>query len=108
MSTWTLVCTCTRVIRDGLVIGTPSGKERKVKWIQCSPCFLGVGQGADAFRPVLLGFELFQVGQDVCLDSADGSLVEPAHDRDPIGPHQELLKIPADVMDFHGLPEELV
>lgn len=53
----------------------------------------------------LYAFELVQVHQDVRLDSADRNLVEPAHDRDAIGSHQELLKVPADVMDFDWLPE---
>lgn len=34
--------------------------------------------------------------------------MEPAHDRDSIRTHQELLKIPADVMDPHGIPEEIL
>ena len=53
----------------------------------------------------LYGFEMAQVRHDVRLDSADRSLVEPAHDRDAIGSHQELLKVPADVMDFYWLTE---
>lgn len=46
------------------------------------------------------------VGQDVHLDIADCGPVVPAHDRYAIWPHQELLKVPADVVDFHGFPEE--
>ena len=52
----------------------------------------------------LFRFWLLQVLQDVRSDGADGSLVEPAHDRDPVGPHQELLKVPADVVDLYRLP----
>lgn len=33
--------------------------------------------------------------------------MEPAHDRHSIGPHQELFEVPADVMDLHGIPEEI-
>jgi hypothetical protein len=33
--------------------------------------------------------------------------VEPAHDRDSIRSHQELLKVPADIMNLHGIPEEM-
>ena len=33
--------------------------------------------------------------------------MEPAHDRDTIRPHQELLKVPADIVDLHGIPEEI-
>lgn len=46
------------------------------------------------------------VGQDVCLDGADLGAVVPAHDGDTVGPHQELLEVPADVTHLHGLPEE--
>lgn len=49
-------------------------------------------------------FELFQVCQNIGLDCTDGSLMDPAHDRDSIRPYQELFKIPADVMDPDGFP----
>ena len=55
----------------------------------------------------LFHFELFQVDQDVFLDSADGSPVEPAQDRDPIRPHQELLKVPADIVDLYRIPGDV-
>ena len=48
------------------------------------------------------------VGQDVHLDGADRGPVVPAHEGHAIWPHQELLKVPADVMDLHGFPEEAV
>lgn len=64
-------------------------------------------------RPHLLpggrqGFLLPHVGQDVLLDVADRGPVVPAHDGFAIWPHQELLKVPADVMDLHRFPEEAV
>lgn len=46
------------------------------------------------------------VGQDVHLDIADCGPVVPAHDGYSVRPHQELLKVPADVVDLHGFPEE--
>lgn len=62
-------------------------------------------------RPRLLppdpqGCLLPHVGQDVHLDVADRGPVVPAHDGFTVRPHQELLKVPADVMDLHGFPEE--
>lgn len=54
------------------------------------------------------GCLLPHVGQDVQLDVADGGPVVPAHDGFTVRPHQELLKVPADVMDLHGFPEEAV
>lgn len=56
----------------------------------------------------LLGCELLQVRHDISLDSADRSKVGPAHDRDPIGSHQELLEVPADVVHFHWLPGDVL
>lgn len=46
------------------------------------------------------------VGQDVHLDRVDRGAVVPAHDGDAVWPHQELLKVPPDVMDLHGFPEK--
>ena len=48
------------------------------------------------------------VGQDVHLDRVDRGAVVPAHDGDAVWPHQELLKVPPDVMDLHGFPEKAV
>lgn len=48
------------------------------------------------------------VGQDVHLDVADRDPVVPAHDGYAVWSHQELLKVPADVMVPHGFPEEAV
>lgn len=56
----------------------------------------------------LLGCELPQVRHDISLDGADRSKVGPAHDRDPIGSHQELLEVPADVVHFHWLPGDVL
>lgn len=73
------------------------------------PRVVDVGWG----RPQLLppdpqGCLLPHVGQDVQLDVADCGPVVPAHDGFTVRPHQELLKVPADVMDLHGFPEEAV
>lgn len=73
------------------------------------PCMVDVGWG----RPQLLpanpqGCLPPHEGQDVHLDVADCGPVVPAHDGFTVWPHQELLKVPADVMDLHGLPEEAV
>ena len=65
----------------------------------------GVGQ-ARLFPPEPQGCALPHVIQDVNLDVADCGPVVPAHDGFTIWPHQELLKVPADVMGLHGLPEE--
>lgn len=54
------------------------------------------------------GCLLPHAGQDVRLDGADRGPVVPAHDGFTVWPHQELLKVPADVMDLHGFPEEAV
>lgn len=48
------------------------------------------------------------VGQDVHLDIADRGPVVPAHDGYAVWSHQELLKVPADIMVLHGFPEEAV
>lgn len=74
-----------------------------------SPCGVGTGWGGPPLLPLgLQGCPPPHVGQDVQLDSVDGGAVVPAHDGHTVGPHQELLKVPANVMDLHGLPEELV
>lgn len=49
-----------------------------------------------------------QVGHDVLLHDGDVGAMVPAHDRHALGAHQELLKVPLDVMVPQRLPEELV
>lgn len=72
-----------------------------------SPCVVDMGWRGYQLLPLgPQGCLPPHVGQDVHLDVADCGPVVPAHDGYAIWPHQELLKVPADVMDFHGFPEE--
>lgn len=70
------------------------------------PCVVNMGWGRP--RLLLSPCLLPHVGQDVVLDVADRGPVVPAHDGYTVWPHQELLKVPADIMDLHGFPEEAV
>lgn len=73
------------------------------------PCVEDVGWGRPQLLPPdPLGCFLPHVGQYVQLDVADCGPVVPAHDGFTVWPHQELLEVPADVMDLHGFPEEAV
>ena len=72
-----------------------------------SPCTVDIGWGGPQLLPLgLQGRPPPHVGQDVHLDSVDRGPVVPAHDGYTVWPHQELLKVPADVVDLHGFPEE--
>lgn len=82
-------------------------------FLNCPSAALHDGRGGAGGRPQLLprdsqGCLPLHVGQDVHLDVADRGPVVPAHDGYTVWPHQELLKVPADVMDLHGIPEEAV
>lgn len=48
------------------------------------------------------------VGDDVVLHNGDVGAVVPAHDRHAVGAHQELLKVPLDVVVPKRLPEEVL
>lgn len=49
-----------------------------------------------------------EVGHNVILHSGDVGAMVPAHDGHALRAHQELLKVPLDVMVPQRLPEELV
>lgn len=49
-----------------------------------------------------------QVGRDVILHGSDVGAMVPAHDGHALRAHQELLKVPLDVVVPQRLPEELV
>lgn len=68
----------------------------------------GMGRGCQLFPSGPQGCLPPHVGQDVHLDVADCGPVVPAHNRFAISPHQELLEVPADVMDLHRFPKEAV
>lgn len=74
-----------------------------------SPCMVDMGWGGPQLLPPGRQGRLPpHVGQYVHLDGVDRGPVVPAHDGFAVWPHQELLKVPADVMDLHGFPEEAV
>lgn len=56
----------------------------------------------------LLAPLLPHVGDDVVLDSGDVGAVVPTHDGHPVSAHQELLKVPFDVVVPQRLPEEVL